>query len=89
MEQVLRETIAEGFTVFKFKVGTDINADRERLAAVRRVLGYDKGYTVMIDANQVGFLGRHIQNSTKRIGLERSRGHRVDEAAGRVQASFY
>ncbi|KAL1993345.1 hypothetical protein VTN49DRAFT_3294 [Thermomyces lanuginosus] len=53
MEQVLRETIAEGFTVFKFKVGTDINADRERLAAVRRVLGYDKGYTVMIDANQV------------------------------------
>lgn len=75
MEQVLRETIAEGFTVFKFKVGTDINADRERLAAVRRVLGYDNGYTVMIDANQVRFLGRHIRNSAKRIGLERSRGY--------------
>jgi L-galactonate dehydratase len=55
MEQVLHDTIAEGFTVFKFKVGTNVEADRERLAAVRRVLGYDKGYTVMIDANQVRF----------------------------------
>jgi len=53
MEEVLRQTIAEGFTVFKFKVGSSIEADRERLAAVRKVLGYDNGYTVMIDANQV------------------------------------
>lgn len=53
MEEVLQKTIDDGFTVFKFKVGSNIEADRERLAAVRKVLGYDKGYTVMIDANQV------------------------------------
>lgn len=54
MEEVLQNTIDEGFTVFKFKVGTSVEADRARLAAVRKVLGYDHGYTVMIDANQVG-----------------------------------
>lgn len=53
MKEVLQQTIDEGYTVFKFKVGTDINADRERLAAVRDILGYDKGYQIMIDANQV------------------------------------
>jgi L-galactonate dehydratase len=53
MREVLEETIAAGFTVFKFKVGTSVEADRERLAAVRAVLGYDKGYQIMIDANQV------------------------------------
>ncbi|KAM0271439.1 hypothetical protein ACHAQH_009059 [Verticillium albo-atrum] len=53
MKEVLEETIAEGYTVFKFKVGTSIEADRERLSAVRAVLGYDKGYQIMIDANQV------------------------------------
>ncbi|CRG92550.1 L-fuconate dehydratase [Talaromyces islandicus] len=53
MREVLQETIAAGFTVFKFKVGTSVEADRERLSAVREVLGYDKGYQVMIDANQV------------------------------------
>ncbi|RAO71604.1 uncharacterized protein BHQ10_007616 [Talaromyces amestolkiae] len=53
MKEVLEETIAAGFTVFKFKVGTSVEADRERLAAVRAVLGYDKGYQIMIDANQV------------------------------------
>ncbi|KAJ3528374.1 hypothetical protein NM208_g10228 [Fusarium decemcellulare] len=53
MRQVLEETIAAGYTVFKFKVGTSIDADRERLSAVRAVLGYDKGHQIMIDANQV------------------------------------
>ncbi|QKX57373.1 uncharacterized protein TRUGW13939_04485 [Talaromyces rugulosus] len=53
MREVLQETIAAGFTVFKFKVGTSVEADRERLSAVRQVLGYDKGYQIMIDANQV------------------------------------
>ncbi|EED17939.1 galactonate dehydratase, putative [Talaromyces stipitatus ATCC 10500] len=53
MREVLQETIDAGFTVFKFKVGTNVKADRERLAAVRDVLGYDKGYQIMIDANQV------------------------------------
>ncbi|KAI6088870.1 putative galactonate dehydratase [Hypoxylon rubiginosum] len=53
MHEVLKETIAEGYTVFKFKVGTSIEADRARLAAVREVLGYDNQYQIMIDANQV------------------------------------
>lgn len=53
MKQVLEETIAEGYTVFKFKVGTSIEADRERLSAVREILGYDNEYQIMIDANQV------------------------------------
>jgi L-galactonate dehydratase len=55
MKEVLQETIAQGFTVFKFKVGTSLEADRARLKAVRDVLGYDNGYQIMIDANQVGF----------------------------------
>ncbi|KAJ9165579.1 Mandelate racemase/muconate lactonizing enzyme family protein [Coniochaeta hoffmannii] len=53
MKEVLHETIAQGFTVFKFKVGTSVEADRERLKAVRDVLGYDNEYQIMIDANQV------------------------------------
>ncbi|KAK4237948.1 enolase C-terminal domain-like protein [Achaetomium macrosporum] len=53
MKEVLQETIAQGFTVFKFKVGTSLEADRARLKAVRDVLGYDNGYQIMIDANQV------------------------------------
>jgi L-galactonate dehydratase len=31
MKETLRQTIDEGYTTFKFKVGTDINTDRERL----------------------------------------------------------
>ncbi|KAL2177506.1 enolase C-terminal domain-like protein [Thermothelomyces heterothallicus CBS 202.75] len=53
MREVLQETISQGFTVFKFKVGTSVEADRDRLRAVREVLGYDNGYQIMIDANQV------------------------------------
>ncbi|CAK7244579.1 MAG: hypothetical protein STHCBS139747_006123 [Sporothrix thermara] len=53
MKEVLEETIAQGYTVFKFKVGSNLEADRARLKAVRDVLGYDKGYQIMIDANQV------------------------------------
>ena len=53
MKEVLLETIEQGYTVFKFKVGTGIEIDRTRLQAVRDVLGYDSGYQIMIDANQV------------------------------------
>lgn len=61
MKEVLEETIAEGYTVFKFKVGTSIEADRERLSAVREVLGYDKGHQIMIDANQVWSVPQAIE----------------------------
>ncbi|RDL36721.1 putative l-galactonate dehydratase protein [Venustampulla echinocandica] len=53
MKEVLHETIAQGYTVFKFKVGTSIETDRARLSAVRDILGYDNEYQIMIDANQV------------------------------------
>jgi L-galactonate dehydratase len=53
MKEVLQQTIDEGFIVFKFKVGTSVEADRERLSAVREVLGYDREYQIIIDANQV------------------------------------
>lgn len=53
MREVLQETIAAGYDTFKFKVGSNVQADRERLSAVRDILGYDQGYQIMIDANQV------------------------------------
>lgn len=52
MKEVLLQTIQQGYTVFKFKVGTSVELDRTRLAAVRDVLGYDNQYQIMIDANQ-------------------------------------
>lgn len=55
MREVLDQEIKEGYTVFKFKVGSDLEADRAKLAAIRDVLGYDKGYQIMIDANQVSW----------------------------------
>lgn len=53
MHKVLKETIDQGFTIFKFKVGSDLESDRTRLKAVRDVIGYDEKYQIMIDANQV------------------------------------
>lgn len=53
MKTVLQQTIDEGYTVFKFKVGSDVNVDRERLAAVREMLGYGEKFQIIIDANQV------------------------------------
>lgn len=55
MKEVLNQEIKEGYTVFKFKVGSGVEADRAKLAAIRDILGYDNGYQVMIDANQVKF----------------------------------
>ncbi|KAF2403493.1 L-galactonate dehydratase [Trichodelitschia bisporula] len=53
MEQLLRETRAEGYRHFKLKVGTSLEADKERLEIARRVLGYDEGNVLMVDANQI------------------------------------
>ena len=60
MKEVLDQEIQEGYKVFKFKVGSDVNADRAKLSAIREVLGYDKGYQVMIDANQVRLASRRL-----------------------------
>ncbi|KEZ42009.1 putative Galactonate dehydratase [Scedosporium apiospermum] len=53
MREVLDEEIKMGYKVFKFKVGSGVEADRAKLATVRSVIGYDKGFQLMIDANQV------------------------------------
>lgn len=53
MKSLLRETINEGYKHFKLKVGGDIDEDRRRLKLAREVLGYDNGYMLMVDANQV------------------------------------
>lgn len=62
MRSVLRETLDQGFTVFKFKVGADIEQDKERLRAVRDIIGWDDKYQVMIDANQVWSVPEAIDN---------------------------
>lgn len=53
MKKVLQETIDAGFKIFKFKVGSNLQADKERLKAVRDIIGYGEEYQIMIDANQV------------------------------------
>lgn len=56
MRSLLKQTVDEGYRYFKLKVGTDLEEDRKRLTIAREVLGYDKGNTLMVDANQVRFL---------------------------------
>uniref|UniRef100_A0A060TB72 ARAD1D25652p n=1 Tax=Blastobotrys adeninivorans TaxID=409370 RepID=A0A060TB72_BLAAD len=53
MKALLKETIDEGFKHFKLKVGGDVEADKRRLRIAREALGYDNGYVLMVDANQV------------------------------------
>lgn len=91
MKEVLLETIEQGYTTFKFKVGTNLEADRAKLKAVRDVIGYDGKFQIMIDANQVYM---NLQDSravylTGAAGVERTRGDRVHEAFGRVQTNFH
>lgn len=42
-----------GYIIFKFKVGMSIEVDCEKFVVVCEVFGYDKGYQIMIDVNQV------------------------------------
>ena len=53
MKGLLQETLNAGYKYFKLKVGTSVEADRERLGIAREVIGYDKGNVLMVDANQV------------------------------------
>ena len=70
MKEVLHETIEQGYTTFKFKVGTNLEADRAKLKAVRDVLGYDSKYQIMIDANQVRM---NLQDRSKGISDHKGR----------------
>lgn len=53
MRELLTESVKQGFRYFKLKVGANLDEDRERLTIARDVIGYDKGNTLMIDANKV------------------------------------
>lgn len=53
MEQLLTESVEQGFRYFKLKVGTDLEHDRKRLTIARKILGFDNGNVLMVDANQV------------------------------------
>jgi len=53
MQQLLAETLAQGYKHFKIKVGGDVSSDRHRLTLVRDILSYDRGNILMVDANQV------------------------------------
>ena len=91
MKEVLLETIDQGYTTFKFKVGTGIETDRARLRAVREVLGYDSGYQIMIDANQVCPSSLTIKKiiNQKDTGMECARGNRIHETFGGIQTGFH
>jgi len=91
MKEFLQETINQGYTTFKFKVGTNIEIDRARLRAVRDVLGYENGYQIMIDANQVGRpIKKTVTKSilTRRVGMECAGSDRIYETSGGIQASL-
>lgn len=70
MKEVLRDTVAAGYDTFKFKVGTSIEVDRERLSSVREILGYDQGYKIMIDANQVWSVPEAIEYMKQLVEFE-------------------
>ena len=53
MRRLLEETLAKGYKHFKLKVGASLEDDKRRLTIARDVIGYDKGNTLMVDANQV------------------------------------
>lgn len=53
MKRLLRETLDQGYTYFKLKVGTDLEVDKRRLGIAREIIGYEKGNVLMVDANQV------------------------------------
>jgi L-galactonate dehydratase len=56
MKALLQETLDKGYRHFKLKVGTSVEADRERLTIAREVIGYDRGNILMVDANQVSVI---------------------------------
>lgn len=70
MQRLLRETLDAGYHHFKLKVGGSIEADRERLAIAREVIGYDKGNTLMVDANQVWSVPQAIEYMKKLAEFE-------------------
>jgi len=57
-----REALAEGFTHFKMKVGSDLADDQRRAGIMREIIGEER--TLMIDANQRWDVGVAIEWTT-------------------------
>lgn len=87
MKGLLQETLSKGYRHFKLKVGSNLEADKERLTIAREVIGYDKGNVLMVDANQVSpDEGGDLMQRLTTIGVVRSRGYRIHEGASTFQA---
>lgn len=52
LERLLKESLDSGYNYFKFKVGSNLEDDKRRLALARNIIGYDKRNHLMVDANQ-------------------------------------
>ncbi len=59
VRRLCQEALDEGFNHFKIKVGQDLQADRERAALLREMIGPDR--TLMMDANQVWEVDQAIE----------------------------
>ncbi|GAM37356.1 mandelate racemase/muconate lactonizing enzyme [Talaromyces pinophilus] len=53
LRSLLQECTELGYKHFKLKVGRNLQEDKRRLEIAREIIGYDKGNTLMLDANQV------------------------------------
>jgi len=59
VERLVRESVAEGFTMQKLKVGSDIDSDIRRLKVARSAAGSDA--RIAVDANQRWGVGQAIE----------------------------
>lgn len=60
LRRLCREAVAEGWTHFKMKVGTNVEDDARRAAIIREEIGPDR--KLMMDANQVWDVDESIEN---------------------------
>jgi L-fuconate dehydratase len=58
LRQLCRENLAKGWSVFKIKVGRDLEDDLRRCRIIREEIGWDR--RLMVDANQVWEVGQAI-----------------------------
>lgn len=59
VDRLVRESVAEGFTMLKLKVGTDVQSDIRRMRAARQAAGDD--VRIAVDANQRWGVGQAIE----------------------------
>src|SRR5436305_4300497 len=59
VRRLLRQSLDDGWTHFKMKVGRDLGEDVRRAARIREEIGWERG--LMLDANQVWDVGQAIE----------------------------